>query len=423
MLNIFTFFAKIYLKINIFNILGDLMEIIKRPHYLQRLIPMINTEFIKVITGVRRSGKSYLLLMLKNYLLEHSVSEQQVVYLNFEYPQYHKLLNYDALFGYLEGKVNTNEKTYLLFDEIQEVKDWQKLINGLRAAYNVDIYITGSNASLLSGELATYLTGRYVEIKMMPLSFDEYLKFKNIEHAQEDASFSDYLKYGGFPSVVLQTNAQLKMDVLSGIYDSVLLRDVDQRANIRNKALLSNISDYLLNNIGQLTNPGKIANTLKSKGLKVNRNTIESYLKLLEDAFLFYKAPRYDIRGKEYLEGPSKYYVVDLGFIDAELHKSKTNMGARIENLVYLALREQGYNVFVGQFEGKEIDFVATDTEKTLYVQVTDHIPENSTRETDNLLHIPTGYQKIVVTNRKFDEGMIDGIPIVYITDFLKGKF
>ena len=399
------------------------MKIIARPYYLQRLIPMINTEFIKVITGVRRSGKSYLLLMLKNYLLKHDIEEQQVVYLNFEYPQYHKLLNYDALFEYLEDKVKSKEKTYLLFDEIKEVKDWQKLINGLRAAYNVDIYITGSNASLLSGELATYLTGRYVEIKMMPLSFDEYLKFKETDHEQEDASFSDYLKYGGFPSVVLQTNAQLKMDVLSGIYDSVLLRDVDQRANIRNKALLSNISDYLLNNIGQLTNPGKIANTLKSKGLKVNRNTIESYLKLLEDAFLFYKAPRYDIRGKKYLEGPSKYYVVDLGFIDSQLHKSRTNMGARVENLVYLALVEQGYNVFVGQFEGKEIDFVATNAEKTLYVQVTDHIPENSTRETDNLLHIPTGYQKIVVTNRKFDEGMIDGIPIVYITDFLKGKF
>lgn len=399
------------------------MKIIERPNYLKRIIPMINTEFIKVITGVRRSGKSYLLLMLKDYLRKQNILKDQIIYLNFEYPQYHKLLDYESLFSYLEDKVNTETKTYLLFDEIQEVKDWQKLINGLRAVYNVDIYITGSNASLLSGELATYLTGRYVEIKMMPLSFDEYLKFKNVEHEQENASFSDYLKYGGFPSVALQTNSQLKIDVLSGIYDSVLLRDVDQRANIRNKALLTNISDYLLNNIGQLTNPSKIANTLKSKGMKVNRNTIESYLKLLEDAFLFYKAPRYDIRGKEYLEGPSKYYVVDLGFIDSQLHKSKTNMGARVENLVYLALLEQGYNVFVGRFEGKEIDFVATSPEKTLYVQVTDHIPENSTRETDNLLHIPTGYQKIVVTNRKFDVGMIDGIPIVYITDFLKGNY
>lgn len=384
---------------------------------------MIDTEFIKVITGVRRSGKSYLLLMLKDYLTQHDISDSQIVYLNFEYPQYHKLLNYDALFEYLEPKVNSSKKTYLLFDEIQEVKDWQKLINGLRAAYDVDIYITGSNASLLSGELATYLTGRYIEIKMMPLSFDEYLKFKQIDNEQEDSSFADYLKYGGFPSVVLQNNAQLKMDVLAGIYDSVLLRDVDQRANIRNRALLTNISDYLLSNVGQLTNPTKIANTLKSKGLKVNRNTIETYLSLLEDAFLFYKAPRYDIRGKEYLDGAAKYYVVDLGFIDSQLHKSNTNMGARIENLVYLSLLEQGYNVFVGQYEGKEIDFVATNLEKTIYVQVTDHIPENSTRETDNLLHIPTGYQRIVVTNRKFDEGIIDGIPIIYITDFLKGKF
>lgn len=397
-------------------------KVITRQRYLDRLISMIDTEFIKIITGVRRSGKSYLLLMLKDYLLKQKISEDRIVYLNFEFPKYRKLLSYDSLYEYLEDKLSENHKTYLLFDEIQEVVEWQKLINGLRAQYDVDIYITGSNASLLSGELATYLTGRYVEIKMMPLSFDEYLEFKDVDNINDD-SFSDYLKYGGFPSVVLQDNNQLKSDVLAGIYDSILLRDVDQRSNIRNKALLSEITDYLLNNIGQLTSPTKIANTLKSAGAKVNRNTIETYLQLLEDAYLFYRAPRFDIRGKEYLTGAAKYYVVDLGFIDSQLHKRNTNLGSRIENLVYLSLLEQGYEVFVGQYDGKEVDFVATNTEKTIYVQVTDHIPENSTRETDNLLHIPTGYQKIVVTNRKLDEGIIDGIPIVYITDFLAGKY
>lgn len=398
------------------------MRIIKRPKYLNRLIPMINTEFVKVITGVRRSGKSYLLLMLKNYLHHQGIEDKKIVYLNFEFPQNHNLLTYDSLFAYLKNKISTERKTYLLFDEIQEVKNWQKLINGLRAAYDVDIYITGSNASLLSGELATYLTGRYVELKMMPLSFDEYLQFKQREDENEDASFEDYLKYGGFPSVTLLDNDQLKTDVLNGIYDSVLLRDVDQRANVRNKALLTNISNYLLNNIGQLISPTKIANTLKSAGLKVNRNTIESYLKLLEDAFLFYRASRYDIRGKEYLTGPAKYYVVDLGFIDSQLHKTHTNVGSRIENLVYLSLLEKGYNVFVGQYEKKEIDFVATNHKKTLYVQVTDRIPKQNKRETNNLLHIPTGYQKIVVTNNRFDVGNFDGIPIIYITDFIRNK-
>lgn len=295
------------------------------------------------------------------------------------------------------------------------------MINGLRAAYNVDIYLTGSNASLLSGELATYLTGRYVEIKMMPLSYDEFLDFKS-EQDTEDPS-TEYLKYGSFPSVALIANEQLKQDVLSGIYDSVLLRDVDQRTNVRNKAMLTNIANYLMNNIGQLTNPNKIANTLTSKEIKVNRNTIESYLKLLEDAFLFYKAPRYDIRGKEYLTGPSKYYLVDLGFIDSQLHKSNSNIGARIENLVYLSLKQKGYSVFVGQLDGKEIDFVATNSSETLYIQVTDHIPENSTREIDNLIHIPTGYRKILVTNNRFDVGNYEGIQIAYITDFLMGNY
>lgn len=398
-----------------------MVNIIKREAYLKKLLPMIDTEFIKVITGVRRSGKSYLLLMLKDYLTERGILPERIVYLNFEYPKNHKLLDYDSLFAYLEDKLSENEKTYLLFDEIQEVKDWQKLINGLRAAYNVDIYLTGSNASLLSGELATYLTGRYVEIKMMPLSYDEFLDFKS-EQDTEDP-FTEYLKYGGFPSVALIANEQLKQDVLSGIYDSVLLRDVDQRTNVRNKAMLTNIANYLMNNIGQLTNPNKIANTLTSKGIKVNRNTIESYLKLLEDAFLFYKAPRYDIRGKEYLTRPSKYYLVDLGFIDSQLHKSNSNIGARVENLVYLSLKQRGYSVFVGQFDGKEIDFVATNSSETLYIQVTDHIPENSTRETDNLIHIPTGYRKILVTNNRFDVGNYEGIQIVYITDFLLGKY
>lgn len=403
-----------------------MQKVILRKKYLERLIPSIDTEFIKIITGVRRSGKSYLLLMLRDYLLEkNKVDPSQIIYLNFEYPKYHTLLNYDSLYDYLKDKLSEDHKVYLLFDEIQEVKDWQKLINGLRAEYDVDIYITGSNASLLSGEMATYLTGRYIEIKMMPLSFDEYIEFKNDENVQlnPDRYFADYLKFGGFPSVVLQNNNQLKQDALAGIYDSILLRDVDQRSNIRNKSLLSLITDYLLNNIGQLTSATKIANTLKSSGANVNRNTVETYLKLLEDAYLFYRSRRYDIRGKEYLRGEGKYYVVDLGFIDTELHKRNTNLGSRIENIVYLSLLEQGYDVFTGQYDGKEIDFVATNSDKTLYVQVTDHIPENSTRETDNLLHIPTGYQRIVVTNNSFDEGVIDGIPIVYITDFLQGKY
>lgn len=380
---------------------------------------MINTEFIKVISGVRRCGKSYLLLMIKDKLLQMGISEKQIIYLNFENPEYFDLLSYPKLYKYLKEKVISDQKVYFLFDEIQEVADWQKLINGLRIAFDSDIYITSSNASLLSGELATYLTGRFVEIKMLPLTFKEYLHFRNLEDADPGRYFNDYLQYGGFPSVVLQDNSQLKRDVLSGIYNSILLRDVAGRATIKNTAVLERIALFLLANTGQLISINKIANTLRSAGLKVSNNTIESYIDLLQDSFLFYKVPRYDIRGKEYLRGQGKYYVVDLGFVRSQLQRENTNRGSRIENLVFLELLSRGYEVFVGKYDTKEIDFVAQKDTETKYIQVTDHIPANNNRETDNFLHLPTGYQKIIVTNNWDDVGNIDGIQVIHITDFL----
>lgn len=398
------------------------MKPIARPLYLKRIEPMINTEFIKVITGVRRCGKSYLLLMIKDKLLQMGVSEEQIIYLNFENPEYFYLLTYQKLYQYLKEHVNAKEKVYFLFDEIQEIKDWQKMINGLRIAFDSDIYITGSNASLLSGELATYLTGRFIEIKMLPLTFKEYLHFRNLENSDPSRYFNDYLQYGGFPSVVLQDNSQLKRDVLSGIYNSILLRDVASRATIKNTEVLERIALFLLGNTGQLISINKIANSLRSAGLKVSNNTLENYIDLLQDAFLFYKVPRYDIRGKEYLRGQGKYYVVDLGFVRSQLQRKNINRGSRIENLVFLDLLSRGYEVFVGKYDTKEIDFVAQKDEETKYIQVTNHIPENNSRETDNFLHLPTGYQKIIVTNNWEDVGNLDGIKIVHITDFLTEK-
>lgn len=222
------------------------MEPILRPLYLKRIEPMIDTEFIKVITGVRRSGKSYLLLMIRDQLLKRGISEKQIIYLNFENPEYFDLLDYRKLYEYLKKKVDKSKKTYFFFDEIQEVHEWQKLINGLRVAFDSDIYITGSNASLLSGELASYLTGRYVQIPVLPLTFREYLKFKNYEQDDPARHFNDYLEYGGFPSVVLQDNNQLKRDVLSGIYNSILLRDVAGRATIKNTEVLERVGLFYL---------------------------------------------------------------------------------------------------------------------------------------------------------------------------------
>lgn len=395
------------------------MEPILRPLYLKRIEPMIDTEFIKVITGVRRSGKSYLLLMIRDQLLKRGISEKQIIYLNFENPEYFDLLDYRKLYEYLKKKVDKSKKTYFFFDEIQEVHEWQKLINGLRVAFDSDIYITGSNASLLSGELASYLTGRYVQIPVLPLTFREYLKFKNYEQDDPARHFNDYLEYGGFPSVVLQDNNQLKRDVLSGIYNSILLRDVAGRATIKNTEVLERVGLFLLGNAGQLISINKIANTLRSSGFKISNNTIEAYLNLLQDAFLFYKVPRYDIRGKELLKGHGKFYAVDLGFVRSQLRRERINRGSKIENLVYLELLSRDYEVFVGKYDTKEIDFVAKNDSDTLYIQVTNQIPQNNTRETDNFLHLPTGYRKIIITNNWDDVGVIDGIEVVHITDFL----
>ncbi len=395
---------------------------IKRPLYLKRIQPMIDTEFIKVITGVRRSGKSYLLLMIKNMLLERGVKEQCIIYINFENPDNAHLILEKNLYDFVKLNKPDSGKVYLLFDEIQEVNEWQKQVNGMRVAFDCDIYLTGSNASLLSGELATYLTGRFVEIKMLPLSFSEYLMFKNLENGDSSRYFQDYVQYGGFPSVVLQDDAQLKKDVLNGIYQSILWRDVAFRSDIREPDTLERIARFLIDNIGHSVTTNKIANTIRSSGKKISNVTVDAYLKLLEDSFLFYKAQRYDIRGKEYLKSQAKYYVSDLGIVLSALKKTQSNRGSKIENIVFLELKRKGYEVFVGKYDSKEIDFVALRMDQTLYIQVTDQLPDESDRETDNLLYLPTGHKKMVITNHWENVGTIDGIEIVHVVDFLLGN-
>lgn len=401
---------------------GGQIRMIERPLYMNKLKKMVDTEFIKVITGVRRSGKSFLLLMLRDYLLKKGIANDQIIYINFENPEYFDLLDYKSLYTYLKDRVNPTKRTYFLFDEVQDVQNWQKLINGLRVAFDSDIYITGSNASLLSGELGTYLTGRYIEMRVLPLSFNEYLLFKNVENQSSEKYFADYLDYGGFPSVVLQDDKQLKDDALNGIYSSILLRDVANRASIKEPEILERITLYLLDNIGNLVNVNKIANTVRSTGRKISNNTVESYINLLVKSFLFYRVPRYDIRGKEYINNQAKFYVVDLGFVRSQLKKRNTNRGARIENLVFLELIRRNYNVFVGKLRAKEIDFVASNADETIYVQVTDHIPDNNQREIDNLLHLSTGYKRVLITNSWSDVGNYEGIPIIHVIDFLNGK-
>lgn len=395
----------------------------QRPAYLQRLIDFKDTDFIKVITGVRRSGKSVLLLLFKEYLKQENIPDDHIIYMNFESFEYQPITTEEKLREKLHEKLpKDGEKIYLLLDEVQVVDGWQRVINGVRVSFNSDIVITGSNAKMLSGELATLLSGRYIEIPMYPLSFQEFLAVKEIhpDSRKVDTAYEEYEKYGGFPSVVIAEEG-IKDTILSGIFDTIVLNDVALRAGIKDPAVLKSVIRFLADNVGQLVNTNKIVNTLKSERIETTSHTVNRYLDLLESGYLFYRAKQYDIRGREYLRTNGKYSIVDTGLRRNAVGRKDGNYSNRLENIVYIELLRRGYSVDIGKMEQKEIDFVARKLDETIYVQVAYQLP-NNTHETDNLLNIKDNYKKIVVTGRYYEVEQIDGIPIVYIADWLLEK-
>lgn len=395
-------------------------DMILRENYLQQLIQFQDTDFIKVITGVRRSGKSVLLMQFRDHLRQQGITDEHIIYLNFETFEYQWVKNSDDFQQLVQKKLpQSNAKIYFLIDEIQFVEGWQKIINAIRVSFNADIVITGSNANLLSGELATLLSGRYVEIKVYPLSFKEFLQSKNIDINSRlvDKYYQEYEKYGGFPSVVI-ADEPLKETILSGIFDSIVLNDIAHRAGVKDTHILKSVILFLADNVGQLVNPTKISNTLTSERVPTSNHTISKYLELLENAFLFYKARQYDIRGKSYLKTNAKYFIADNGLRRHAIGKKGANYANRLENIVFLELLRRGYTVDIGKLESKEIDFIARKADELLYIQVAFEIPEN-THETDNLLHIKDNYKKILITGKYYDQTEIDGIKVIYIVDWL----
>lgn len=395
---------------------------ILRENYLQELIQFKDTDFIKVITGVRRSGKSVLLMQYRDYLQNQGIAADHIIYLNFESFEYQRIKDADDFQSLIQEKLPDSEaKIYFLIDEIQFVEGWQKIINAVRVSFNADIVITGSNANLLSGELATLLSGRYVEIKLYPLSFKEFLLAKNMDsHSRMvDKLYQEYEQYGGFPSVVM-ADEPLKETILSGIFDSIVLNDIAHRAGVKDTHILKSVILFLADNVGQLVNPTKISNTLTSERVPTSNHTIAKYLDLLENAFLFYQAKQYDIRGKSYLKTNAKYFIVDSGLRRHAIGKKGANYANRLENIVFIELLRRGYTVDVGKLDSKEIDFIARKADEILYVQVAFEIPEN-THETDNLLHIKDNYKKILITGKYYEQTEIDGIEIVYVVDWLLG--
>jgi len=342
---------------------------IKRDSYLKKLIGFKDHPLIKVITGIRRCGKSTLLELFREYLLENGVKNDQIISINFEDMNFSDLDNAQKLYDFVDSRLKKNAKNYVFLDEIQKVADFQKAVDSLYIKKNVDVYITGSNAHLLSGELATLLSGRYVEIEMLPLSFKEYIEFTG----KNDLSrkFADYVRYSSFPfAVYLNNDAGKVRDYLSGIYNTVILRDVAAKKKIADILMLESVVRFMFDNIGSLLSTKKIADTMTFDGRKISTHTVESYISALMDSFIIYRAKRYDVKGKQYLKTNDKYYICDIGLRSFLLGNKGGDAGYVLENVIYLELLRRGYDVYVGKVGDKEVDFVAIKQDTVEYYQV-----------------------------------------------------
>ena len=402
---------------------------IRRTHYLEQLNQWREKEVIKVVTGIRRCGKFTLLQQFQEELLAQGIDAKRIIYLNLEDLQNEPLLDYHALYEYILNRIDSDGTYYVFLDEIQTVMDFQKAIDSLALKTNVDIYITGSNAYLLSGELATLLSGRYIEINMLPFSFREYSEMKGT--SGEDV-FADYLRWGGMPYVAMQEDPQTMADMyLEGIYNTIVVKDVELRMQRREAdsnsrrvsdlSLLKNVARYLADTIGNPVSIHKIAGFIASTGRKVSQTTISDYVESLVEPYIFYPVQRFDVLGKQLLKTSGKYYITDLGLRRHMVAKSNYDLGLSLENVVYFELLRRGYTVNVGKWKDLEVDFVARKGEARIYVQVTASMTDPSTfeREMRPLREIPDNYPKIVLTLDRFSDGDYEGILVRNAIDWL----
>lgn len=400
---------------------------IKRESYINEIKKFMNKPIIKVITGMRRSGKSIILKLISEELINEEVSSNNIIYINFESLMFSELTDFKKLYNYIIEKSQTLQgKIYILLDEIQEVEHWEKAINSFMVDLNCDIYITGSNANLLSSELATYIAGRYVEIKIYPLSFKEYIEFAKIQNPNKILSneeyFEQYLQFGGLPGIHnFDYEKENIYQYLSDIYNSVLLKDVIARNGIRDIELLERVVLYILDNIGNTFSAKNISDFLKSQGRKLSRETVYNYLKALENAYIISKVQRYDIKGKALLETQEKFYLMDLGLRHSKLGYRANDIAGYLENIIYLELMRRKYTVNIGKLSTKEVDFIGTLRDEKLYIQVTYLLatPETIEREFYPLKNINDNYPKYVLSMDNLERYNIDGIIRERIIDFL----
>ena len=398
---------------------------INRELYINKLLAYKDTEFIKVITGIRRCGKSSLLKIFKDEILKEN-KKANIIYMNFESFEFDDIKNYKEMYDWIKERTKQNQKNYILLDEVQRITGWEKVVNALLIDIDSDIYITGSNAYLLSSELSTYLTGRYIEIKVLPLSFKEFLDFTVLEdNISIEDKFIEYVKFGGMPGIItIKNESDLYENVIKGIYNTVFMKDVVERNKLVDGSLLEKILKFLMSNIGSQISSKKIADYLTSQGTKITHNTVLNYLQMLENAYSIYKAPRYDIKGKELLKTLEKYYIVDTGIRNVTLGFRNSDFGHIIENIVYFELLRRGYDVTIGKTDALEVDFIATKSNNKKYFQVTYTMLEENVkqRELNPLRQINDNYEKIVLTMDKlYNNTSEDGIKIKYLIDWLLG--
>ena len=406
---------------------------IERKNYLEKLIAWKDEKVIKVVTGIRRCGKSTLLDLYKEYLKKNGVEDGQIVAVNFEDLDNEALQDYKALYAYLSGSLCRGKMTYIFLDEIQKVEGFEKVVDSLYIKENVDVYITGSNSWLLSGELATLLSGRYIEIKMLPFSFAEFYASRGGGDA--DRLFADYMANGSFPYIATMDRTKEKIDMyLEGIYNTVIVKDIEERQNrkendpnrrkVSDISLLKNTSKFLANSIGSPISVKRIADYITSSGRKVSQNTIDGYIEALVQAYVFYQAERYDVEGKQLLKQNGKFYIVDLGLRRYLLPKREYDLGYSLENVVYLELLRRGYEVHVGKMGQTEVDFVAKKDDVISYYQITASLMEQTTfeREIKPLKRINDNYPKRILTLERFTLGNYEGIEVLNAVDWLLGK-
>lgn len=393
------------------------MKLIKRT-YLNTLIEVMGTPDIKVITGIRRSGKSKLLELFKEYI-ENNVKDYNIIHINYNDLEFENLKEYHKLNDYIEQRYKENMRNFILIDEVQMCEGFEKTINSLHSKEKYDIYITGSNAFLLSSDLATLFTGRTFEIEVYPFSFKEFIEY--FEYSNIDEAFNRYLMEGGMSGSYLYNSIEKKYDYLNNIYNTLIIRDINERNNLKNEKLMNSINDFLMDNISNRTSLRNVANSLNNINVETNHKTVGNYIEYLCEAFAFYKISRYDIKGKKYLSSDEKYYLSDHAFRYARLGTKSLDYGRAYENIVAIELLRRGYEVYTGVLYNKEVDFIALKRNEKIYIQVADNIEYEKTleREVTPLLQIKDAYPKVIIARTKHDDYQYEGIQIYDIANWL----